>query len=118
MSNLFNPGDDLIFQLESAFGLLRVLAVEGEGADTVWHLLAYDEFFPDVESAETALAGSTPLPVREAHMALTNRAFERTPAARLGNRPVTENELISYNDWLNSERAVSDRSALLMLGIR
>ncbi|HEU4870441.1 MAG TPA: hypothetical protein VFT08_06300 [Pyrinomonadaceae bacterium] len=118
MSYPFNPGDDLIFQLESAFGLLRLLAVEGEGAGTVWHLLAYDEFFPDVESAETALAQPTPLPVRKAHMALTNRAFERTPVARLGNRPVTENELIAYNEWLNSERAVSDRSALLMLGIR
>ena len=118
MSSSFNPGDDLIFQLESAFGLLRVLAVEGEGAGTVWHLLAYDEFFPDVESAESALAGSKPLPVRKAHMALTNRAFERTPVARLGNRPVTENELIAYKEWLNSERAVSDRSALLMLGIR
>ena len=84
----FEPGDDLIFQLESGFGLLRVLAVEGEGAGTVWHLLAYDDFFPDVESAEAALAGPTQLPVRRAHMALTNRAFERTPAARLGNRPV------------------------------
>jgi len=118
MSNPFNPGDDLIFQLESAFGLLRVLAVEGEGAGTVWHLLAYDEFFPDVESAESALAGGKQLPVRKAHMALTNRAFERTPVARLGNRPVTENELIAYNEWVNGERAVSDRSALLMLGIR
>src|SRR6185369_5581992 len=118
MSNPFSPGDDLIFQLESGFGLLRVLAVEGEGADTVWHLLAYDEFFPDVESAERALAGTTPLPVRKAHMALTNRAFERTPVARLGNRPVTENELVGYNDWLNGNKDVSDRSALLMLGIR
>ena len=114
----FAPGDDLIFQLESAFGLLRVLAVEGEGAETVWHLLAYDEFFPDVESAESALAGSAPLPVRQPHMALTNRAFERTPTARLGNRPVTDDELVAYNAWLNSDRAVSDRSALLMLGIR
>ena len=114
----FTPGDDLIFQLESGFGLLRVLAVEGEGADTVWHLLAYDEFFPDVESAEAALARETPLPIRKAHMALTNRAFERTPVARLGNRPVTENELDAYRDWLNSYRNVSDRSALLMLGIR
>ena len=112
------PGDDLIFQLESAFGLLRVLAVEGEGAETVWHLLAYDEFFPDVESAEQRLAGSAPLPVRQPHMALTNRAFERTPTARLGNRPVTADELVAYNTWLNSDRAVSDRSALLMLGIR
>jgi hypothetical protein len=118
MSNPFNPGDDLIFQLESGFGLLRVLAVEGEGADATWHLLAYDEFFPDVESAEAALSGETPLPVRKPHMALTNRAFERTPAARLGNRPVTGDELAAYDAWLNSDRAVSDRSALLMLGIR
>ena len=118
MSYPFNPGDDLIFQLESAFGLLRVLAVEGEGSGTIWHLLAYDEFFPDVESAETALAQPAPLPVRKAHMALTNRAFERTPVARLGNRPVTDDELLAYNAWRNSERTVSDRSALLMLGIR
>ena len=117
MSNPFSPGDDLIFQLESGFGLLRVLAVDGEGAEAVWHLLAYDDFFPDVESAEAALAGSA-LPVRKAHMALTNRAFERTPAARLGNRPVAEDELAAYRDWLNGERRVSDRSALLMLGIR
>jgi len=95
-----------------------VLAVEGEGAETVWHLLAYDEFFPDVESAERALAGSAPLPIRQPHLALTNRAFERTPTARLGNRPVTNDELVAYNTWLNSDRAVSDRSALLMLGIR
>lgn len=118
MSHAFNPGDDLIFQLESGFGLLRVLAVDGEGSDTVWHLLAYDDFFPDVESAETALAQGTSLPVRRAHMALTNRAFERTPAARLGNRPVTDGELIAYREWLSGDRTVSDRSALLMLGIR
>jgi hypothetical protein len=118
MSNAFHPGDDLIFQLESGFGLLRVLAVECEGADTTWHLMAYDEFFPDVESAEVALARDTSLSVRKAHMALTNRAFERTPAARLGNRPVTDDELAAYREWLNSDRTVSDRSALLMLGIR
>jgi len=97
---------------------LRVLAVEGEGADTIWHLLAYDDFLPDVESAELALSRPTPLPVRKAHMALTNRAFERTPTAKLGNRPVTEEELAAYKDWLNGDREVSDRSALLMLGIR
>lgn len=114
----FAQGDDLIFQLESGFGLLRVLAVEGEGAGTVWHLLAYDDFFPSVEAAELALAGPQPLPVRKAHMALTNRAFERTPAARLGNRPITDDELIGYRNWLDSDRIVSDRSALLMLGIR
>ena len=112
------PGDDLIFQLESGFGLLRLLAVDGEGAETIWHLLAYDEFFPDVESAELRLAQGDPLPVRQPHLALTNRAFERTPTARLGNRPITDDELVAYNAWLNSDRLVSDRSALLMLGIR
>src|SRR4026208_2097124 len=103
MPNAFNPGDDLIFQLESAFGLLRVLAVEGDGADTVWHLLVYDEFFPDIESAEKAVAANSQLPVRKAHMALTNRAFERTPAARLGNRPVADDELVEYRRWLESD---------------
>ena len=114
----FVAGDDLIFQLESGFGLLRVLAVDGEGAGAVWHLLAYDDFFPNVESAEAALAGPQRLPVRLPHMALTNRAFERTPAARLGNRPVTDEELVAYHRWLEGDRVVSDRSALLMLGIR
>jgi hypothetical protein len=114
----FQAGDDLIFQLESGFGLLRVLAVDGESADSVWHLLAYEDFYPNVESAETALAGPQPLAVRKAHMALTNRAFERTPAARLGNRPVRDDELVEYRKWLESDRLVSDRSALLMLGIR
>ena len=118
MTQPFAPGDDLVFQLESGLGLLRVIAVDGEGAETVWHLLAYDEFFPDVESAERALTGSTPLKIRNAHMALTDRAFERTPAARLGNRPVQEEELAAYRKWLESERKVSDRSALLLLGIR
>ncbi|HKO95615.1 MAG TPA: hypothetical protein VJU86_01390 [Pyrinomonadaceae bacterium] len=119
MPHQFAPGDDLVFQLESALGLLRILAIEGEGADTVWHLLAYDEFFPDVESAENMLARSEPIPVRNPHMALTDRAFERTPAARLGNRPLTDDELAGYREWLQSdERRVSDRSALLQLGIR
>ena len=118
MAQQFAPGDDLVFQLESGLGLLRVIVVEGEGAERVWHLLAYDEFFPDVESAERALAEPGALKIRKDHMALTERAFERTPAARLGNRPVKEEELGGYRNWLDSERKVSDRSALLLLGIR
>ena len=117
MAHQFAAGDDLIFQLESGFGLLRVIAIEGEGHDTIWHLLAYDEFFPDVESAELALA-QRQLPVRTPHLALTDRAFERTPAARLGNRPVTADELAPISSWRDGEANVSDRSALLMLGIR
>lgn len=118
MAERFEIGDDLIFQLESGFGLLRVLAREGEGAATVWHLMAYEELFPNVESAEEAIAARS-LHLRTPHMALTDRAFERTPAAKLGNRPVTDDELISYHEWLaSSERVVHDRSALLMLGLR
>lgn len=119
MPNQFAPGDDLIFQLESGLGLLRILAIEGEGAERVWHLLAYDEFFPSAEAAEAALSHPDLLSVRKAHMALTDRAFERTPAARLGNRPLTEAELAPYHEWEKSDtRKVSDRSALLQLGIR
>jgi hypothetical protein len=119
VTQAFNPGDDLIFQLESGFGLLRVLAVEErEPEGTVWHLLAYEELFPDVETAEAALTAPGSLHVRKGHMALTDRAFERTPAARLGNRPVTDEELAGYRTWLEDKGAVSDRSALLMLGLR
>jgi hypothetical protein len=119
MEQRFGPGDDLIFQLESGYGLLRVMAVSGEGPATVWHLLAYDEFFPDIAAAERALDQRGSLRVWKAHLALTDRAFERTPAARLGNAPLTEQELVPYQEWLSSEeRMVSDRSALLMLGIR
>ena len=114
----FAPGDDLIFQLESGFGLLRVIAVEEHEAVRVWHLMAYDEFFADPESAEAALANPESLQVRRAHMALTDRAFERTPAAKLGNRPVTETEQAAYQNWRDSDGRISDRSALLMLGIR
>jgi hypothetical protein len=114
----FVPGDDLIFQLESGFGLLRVIAIDEEADQTTWHLMAYEELFPDVESAERALANPESLQIRKSHMALTDRAFERTPAARLGNRPVSERERGEYEKWLAGARQISDRSALLMLGLR
>ncbi|PYS23049.1 MAG: hypothetical protein DMF72_10720 [Acidobacteria bacterium] len=118
MSQPFAPGDDLLFQLESGFGLLRVIAIEEREGKTVWHLMAYEELFSDSESAERALANSESLHVRTAHMALTDRAFERTPAARLGNRPVSDQERTEREKWLQRGGVVSDRSALLMLGLR
>ena len=118
MTQQFAPGDDLIFQLESGFGLLRVIAIGESEGKTIWHLMAYDELFPDVESAERALTNSESLHIRKQHMALTDRAFERTPAARLGNRPVTDAERAAYQNWVESGDEVSDRSALLMLGLR
>ena len=114
----FAPGDDLIFQLESGFGLLRVIAIDQDEEKPTWHLMAYEELFPDVESAEQALNHPSTLHVRMPHMALTDRAFERTPAARLGNRPVTNEERAQYETWIKSGGSVSDRSALLMLGLR
>ena len=118
MSHQFSSGDDLIFQLESGFGLLRVITVEETDSGTVWHLTAYEELFPSVEDAENALSEPEALHVRKAHMAITNRAFERTPAARLGNRPVTEEERAAYQQWIEDGGRASDRSALLMLGLR
>jgi len=116
----FVPGDDLIFQLESGYGLVRVLAVEADAAGaTVWHLLVYEELFPDVETAEAALALPEKLHARAEHMALTTRAFERTPAARLGHRPLAEHELAAYRSWIEQgSGSVSDRSLLLLLGLR
>lgn len=114
----FAPGDDLIFQLESGFGVLRVIGLEERDTGRVWHLMAYEEFFPDPENAETALQNPESLHVRRAHMALTDRAFERTPAAKIGNRPVTASEQAAYEDWRDTDGHVSDRSALLMLGVR
>ena len=119
MPQPFVPGDDLVFQLESGFGILRVLALDGEGANTIWHVLAYEELFPDVDAAERALTEPHSLHVRNAHLALTERAFERTPAAKLGNRLVNDDELAAYRQWQESdERRVSDRSVLLLLGMR
>lgn len=118
MTQPFAPGDDLIFQLESGFGLLRVIAVDERDGKTIWHLMAYEELFPDVESAEVALGNPASLHIRKQHMALTERAFERTPAARLGNRTVTNDEQAAYDAWVRAGGAVSDRSALLMLGLR
>jgi hypothetical protein len=118
MDQQFAPGDYLIFQLESGFGLLRVIAIDENEGQTIWHLMAYEELFPSIEAAEQTIASPAPLHVRQAHMALTNRAFERTPAARLGNREINDQERDQYERWLQGGREVSDRSALLMLGLR
>ena len=118
MSLQYEPGDDLVFQLESGFGLLRVLASEDREDGRVWHLMAYEELFLEVEAAEAALAAPHGLGVRAAHLALTEHAFEKTPVARLGNRPVRDEELAAYRDWQRSGGRVHERSALLLLGLR
>ena len=117
----FQAGDDLIFQIESGYGLMRILAIdEAEGGGKVWHLAAFNEFFPDIESADAAAAAAeTSLTVSNPHFVITQRAFEATQVARMGNRPVSERERQLVEQWRqNPERHISDRSARLMLGLR
>ena len=115
----YAPGDDLVFQLESGFGLLRVLASEEREGERTWHLMAYEELFAEVEAAEAALAAAPErLGVRAEHLALTEHAFEKTSVARLGNRPVRDEELAAYRDWQARGGEVQDRPALMLLGLR
>ena len=119
MSQPFSAGDNLVFQLESGFGVIRILAVEGEGSTAIWHLMVYGDFFPTVEAAELALAERHSLSVAKSHLPLTDRAFERTPTARVGHHELSDEEVASSKHWQDvSDRVVSDRSLLLMLGMR
>lgn len=115
----FDPGDFLIFQLESGYALLRVLDVEIVDGEEVWHVAAYQDLFLDPDSADAALERPASLRVEKPHVALTNRAFESTQTARLRNVPLADEELHSYREWRNSNsREVADRSIRLLLGLR
>jgi len=115
---MFAAGDNLVFQIEGGFGLLRVLAVDKGVEGTIWHLLVYEEFYPDIEFAEAALASKLPLAVRVPHLAITNRALEKTPTAKLSNRPVDDTELAAYRVWKQAGGQPSERSVQMMLGFR
>jgi hypothetical protein len=111
----FVSGDVLIFQVESGFGLLRVLDYNGD----IWHLSVYRDLFMDVEMADMIAADPTNLDVEFPHLALTERAFESTQVSRLRNVELTEAELAKYKMWkAESENSVSDRSVRLHLGFR
>jgi hypothetical protein len=119
MSQKFQAGDYLIFQVESGYGLLRILAIDEAGGGKVWHLAAYNELFFDIETADAALLNPQDLTISIPHVALTNRAFEATQTARMTNVPLTEAELKPLEDWRQSPTAeVSDRSIRLLLGLR
>jgi hypothetical protein len=119
MSQEFNAGDYLVFQLESGYGMLRILAVSDDGSSWIWHLCVYEELFPDIESAEQALARPELLHLSKPHIVLTDRAFERTPAAKLGHRAIDENETATIASWQrDDDQTPSDRSLLLLLGMR
>ncbi len=117
----FQAGDDLIFQIESGYALMRILAIdEAENGQRIWHLSAFNELFLDIEFAENALANpAANLTVSLPHFVITQRAFDSTQVARLGNRPLSEREELLVEEWRqNSHNEISDRSARLMLGLR
>lgn len=116
----FQAGDFLIFQIESGYGLMRILAIDdATDGDKIWHLRGYNELFLDVEFADTALQNPGSLTVSNPHFAITQRAFESTQVARMVNLPLNDEEKQAVEDWRNdSDREISDRSARLMLGLR
>ncbi len=61
---------------------MRILAIETDAGEKVFHLAAFNEMFLDIDSADAALANYSSLTISKAHMALTNRAFESTQVAR------------------------------------
>lgn len=119
MSQQFQPGDFLIFQVESGYGLLRVLAAEpGEKGDALWHVAAYEDLFLDSDMADAAVENNL-LRINIPHVALTNRAFEATQVAKLSHRELTGDELAAYDQWVTDpEHQVSDTSIRLLLGLR
>lgn len=119
MSQDFQAGDFLIFQLESAYGLLRILAIDETESGTIWHLAAYNEMFLDIEMTDAALENPRNLTVSRPHLAVTNRAFESTQVARMKNEPLGDGELEAYRKWReNPNRGISDISVRLLLGLR
>jgi hypothetical protein len=119
MAQDFQPGDFLVFQIESAYALLRVLAADGEGADRVWHVAAYDDFFPAVDDAEAAISNLSKLSISRNHLAITNMAFESTQVAKIGAHPLRQDEVAPLDAWREDpHREVFDRSVRLMLGLR
>ena len=119
MSQNFQSGDYLIFQIEAAFGLLRLLEVEQTEDDTIWHLAAYEDMFLDVDMADIALQNPTNLKINLPHVALTNRAFEATQTSRMANKPLNDEESKPLQEWRNNpNQEISDRTVRLLLGLR
>lgn len=116
---MFEPGDFLVFQIESAYGILRILAVDENAGDAVWHVRTYNDFFPDVEMAESAIdASAASLKVADRHLAMTDRAFHGTQVAKLVNVPLNDEETSAIKEWRSNGGEITDRSVRLMLGIR
>ena len=111
----FAAGDFLVFQIESGFGLMRVLRIEENSGAPVWHVRVYRDLFPEIEYAELAIASPESLTPEIPHIVLTDRAFESTQVSKLASSRLSDGEQLAMTDW-NGE--VSDRSIRLLLGLR
>ncbi|MGH9948658.1 MAG: hypothetical protein ACRD6X_15885 [Pyrinomonadaceae bacterium] len=119
MDERFRPGDFLFFQLEAGFALLRLIGVDRRDESTLWHISAYDDLFDSPESIEAAIVEPEMLNVAIPHAVLTDRAFNSTQVATIGNRSVTDVENKLIDRWrANPDRKISDRSIRLLLGFR
>lgn len=119
MSQNFQPGDFLVFQLEAGFALLRLLAIDEQDEELIWHLAAYDEYYLDVEMAETAISSGNSLRMSKPHLALTTRAFESTQVSKIANISLNDSEIAPMAHWKNDpDRKISDKSVRLLLGLR
>jgi len=108
----------LVFQIESGYGLLKVIGTDKTGADTKWHVKAYRDLFMDIEMAELAVASPESLTVEIPHVAMTDRAFESTQVSTLSTAEVTAEEIQAIESWKANGAEVSDRSVRLLLGLR
>ena len=119
MSQEFQPGDFLIFQLEAGYGLVRILAIDDADDDKVWHLAGYEDLFMDVDSADQALKNPESLKVSYPHLAITTRAFHSTQVGKMSNESLTDLERKLMDAWRsNPDHEVSDRSFRLLMGLR
>ena len=119
MARDFKDGDVLIYQLESGYGLLKILAIDGNQDETIWHIAAFEDFFLDAETADLALQTPDEMGYSVPHLALTNRAFESTQTSKMTNFPVSQIEQNIVQAWRDAgNRQIHDRSIRLMLGYR
>jgi hypothetical protein len=118
MTDGFAPGDILVFQIESGYGLMKVIGIDTNGADTTWHVKAYRDLFMDVETADLAAAAPGSLMPEIPHVAMTDRAFESTQVSVISRDGVSDEEEAAVNAWRNAALEPTDRSIRLLLGLR
>ena len=118
MTDGFAPGDILVFQIESGYGLMKVIGTDPSASGTIWHVKAYRDLFMDVETADAAAASSGSLATEISHAALTDRAFESTQVSVMAREPVSGEEETAVNTWRTNGGETTDRSIRLLMGLR